>query len=94
MNTFLKSVKDVKKTEDTYSELPTLKIDVPEISMKFTGHLKELEKKLEIDFSGIHPAEFASKMFKETETLFTIKNIETYFTAMGDELNKRTKEQW
>jgi predicted nucleic acid-binding Zn-ribbon protein len=94
MNTFLKSVKDVKKTEDTYSELPTLKIDVPEISMKFAGHLKELEKKLETDFSKLHPAEFASIMFKETETLFTIKNIETYFTAMGDELNKRTKEQW
>jgi hypothetical protein len=36
----------------------------------------------------------ASKMLKETGPLFTIKNIELFFTAMGDELNKRTKEQW
>jgi len=94
MNTFLNSIKDVKKTEDTYSELPELKIDVPEISVKFAGHLKELEKKLDVEFLNLHPADFASKMQKETESLFTIKNIELFFTAMGDELNKRTKEQW
>ena len=94
MNTFLKSLKDIKKTEDTYSELPALKIDIPEVSAKFSGHLREFEKKLDIDFFNLHPAEFASKMLAETETLFTIKNIEMFFSSMGEELNKRTKEQW
>jgi predicted nucleic acid-binding Zn-ribbon protein len=94
MNTFLKSLKDVKKTEDTYSQLPDLKIDIPEVSAKFAGHLKELEKKIDPEFFRLHPSDFASKMLAETETLFTIKNIEEFFTAMGEELNRRTKEQW
>jgi uncharacterized coiled-coil protein SlyX len=94
MNTFLKSLKDVKKTEDTYSELPELKIEIPETSVKFSGHLKEIEKKIDVEFFNLHPAEFASKVLKETESIFTIKNIELFFTSMGEELNKRTKEQW
>ncbi|HNX23298.1 MAG TPA: hypothetical protein PKG60_04580 [Spirochaetota bacterium] len=94
MKTFLKNLNDIKKAEETCPELPALKIDIPEISAKFAGHLKEIEKKLDIAFFNLHPADFASKMLAETETLFTIKNIEMFFTAMGEELNKRTKEQW
>lgn len=94
MSTFLQSLIDVKKSEDNCSVLPTLKIDVPEFSIKFEGSLKEIEKKLSIDFFILHPAEFASKMLAETEMFLNVQNIEMFFTSMGDELQKRTKEQW
>jgi len=94
MKTFLKSLADVKKTEDTYSQLPALKIDVPEISIKFSGNLKELGKKIDTDYFNLHPSGFAEEIQNETRVLFTITNIENFFTAMGDELNKRTREQW
>jgi len=52
-----------------------------------------VEKRINTDFSTLHSSDFASKMLAETETLFTIKNLEELFPAMGKELNKWIKEQ-
>jgi|GEM_PF-871975 len=94
MKTFKKSLSDVKNTESKYSQLPTLKIEVPVVSRKFLEELMEFEKSIDIKEHSSHPSDFVYKTKEETEKYFTDKHIEKFFKAMGDELNKTTKEQW
>ncbi len=94
MKTFKESLAKVKKTEDQYSQLPTLNINVPKASEEFFAELENLEKFIDVEKSSTHPMDFANEMKEKTDKFLTDKNIEKYFTAMGDELNKRTKEQW
>lgn len=91
---FLKSIKDVKATEDKYSQLPELKIDVPAFSMDFSEKLKVIDKGIEVKLNNIHPLQFAEEIEKNTAHILTGDDIEKFFTLMGNELNKRTKEQW
>ncbi|HPJ36351.1 MAG TPA: hypothetical protein PK358_16050 [Spirochaetota bacterium] len=94
LTTFIQSIKKVKDTEDTYSQLPKLKIDVPSFSRKFSEKIKEIEKDIDVKFYNLHPLEFAQKIKADTDSTFTGENIEKFFTLMGDELNKTTKAQW
>jgi hypothetical protein len=93
LNVFIKSLKDVKSSEDKYP-LPKLKIDVPAFSAKISEEIKTFEKSLDIKFLNLHPLELAEKTGSFVDATLTSENIEKYFTSMGDELNKTTKEQW
>ena len=91
---FIKSVDTVKDSQDKYSALPNLKIDVPEGSRSFASKISELKPKIVEKEGEVHPEKY-KKIFDEyTENVFTEKNIESFFTKMGDELNKTTEEQW
>jgi len=91
---FTKSVEEVRDSQDKYSALPKLKIDVPGASKKLSDHIIELDKKIDVDFKNLHPAEFSSDFDRYAKEIFTDKKIEIFFTEMGDELNKTTGEQW
>ena len=94
VNKFLKSIEDVKATEDKYSQLPSLKIDVPGFSKDFSEKLKVIDKGIEVKLNNIHPLQFAEELEKNTADILKGPDIEKFFTSMGNELNKRTKEQW
>jgi hypothetical protein len=94
IETFKKSVSTTKESQDKYSALPDLKIDVPKSSMDFAGRLSELDNGIEVRQLNLHPAEFARSVNDAAEGFLTNQQIETFFTAMGDELNRCTKEQW
>ena len=47
---FIKSVNSVKDSQDKYSTLPALKIDVPEFSEEFSANIKKLNPKVDVDF--------------------------------------------
>lgn len=91
---FVKSVESVKKSQDTYSALPKLRISVPQSSAAFAEKIHELARTLgEADYHH-HPLEFSKSVTEYTDSVFTEKQIAQFFNAMGDELNKTTKEQW
>jgi hypothetical protein len=94
VQTFTKSIKNVKKTEDTYSQLSKLKIDIPGFSEQFSGKIADLDKWIDVKVYNFLPLEFAEKIKTETDKNLSGENIEKFFKMMGDELNKRTKEQW
>lgn len=94
VKTFTESIKKVKSTEDTYSQLPKLKIDVPEFTAEMSEKISEIEKGIDVKFFNLHPLDFAKKIKTDTEKTLTKDNIEKFFTLMGDELNKTTKAQW
>lgn len=91
---FTESVEDVRSSQDQYSALPKLKIDVPDKSRTFFEKIKKINEELKVKHKNLHPAEFASYFKSLGEEVFTDKKIESYFTAMGDELDRTTKEQW
>lgn len=91
---FLQSIKDVKATEEQYSQLPTLKIDIPPFSKDFAEKLKKIDKSIEIKLHDIHPLKFAEEIEKNTSPILNGPDIEKFFILMGNELNKSTKEQW
>ena len=94
VNEFIKSVDSVKDSQDTYSALPNLKIDVPEFSKIFASQISELKPQIEVKEEEVHPEKY-KKIFDEySENVFTEKNIESFFSKMGDELNATTEEQW
>lgn len=94
LNTFTESVKKVKSTEDTYSQLPKLKIDVPEFTTEMSEKISEINKAIDVKFYNLHPLDFAKEIKAETEKTLSGEKIEKFFTLMGDELNKTTKAQW
>ncbi len=94
IDVFTGSVKDVKKSQDQYSTLSKLKIDVPGGSAEFSDKIKKINDSLGVKFKNLHPAEFAESFKKYSEEVLTDKKIEAFFTAMGDELDRTTKEQW
>jgi len=94
IETFTTSVKDVKSSQDQYSALSKLKIDVPGSSSTFSAAIKDINSSLRTEFKNLHPADFAASFKAHEEKTFTDKNIESFFTAMGDELDRTTKEQW
>lgn len=91
---FQKSVESVKESQDQYSALPKLNIDVPDISMEFSEKIAELSKEIDVPFYNLHPTEFSTSLEKYTDKIFTESRIEKFFVKMGDELNKTTEEQW
>ncbi len=91
---FIKSVRSVKDSQDKYPSLPNLDINVPDFTLKFYDILKELESKIDVEFFNLHPAEFSQSLVEYEKNVFTHKNIEKFFSMMGDELNTTTKEQW
>ncbi len=94
IKTFLKSVKEVKSSQDQYSQLPSLKIDVPAFSMNFKQKISELNSAIDKEYFNLHPTELALKLKNDTDNILNQSNIEKFFSLMGDELNKTTKEQW
>jgi len=94
VQTLRKSVKSVKKSQDQYPSLSTLKISVPNFSKEFAKNFEFLKKFLSKDFHDLHPLEFASKIKEFTDKNLTGEKIEKFFGAIGDELNATTKEQW
>ncbi|MFA5519053.1 MAG: hypothetical protein WDA74_07360 [Spirochaetota bacterium] len=94
LNKFLQSIKGVKATEDRYSQLPTLRINIPEFSKGFAEKLKNMDKSIEIKLQNVHPLKFAEEIKKNTSFILNEPDIEKFFQLMGNELNKSTKEQW
>ncbi len=91
---FIKSVRSVKDSQDKYPSLPNLDINVPDFTLKFYDIMKDLESKINVEFYNLHPAEFSQSLEEYEKKVFTDKNIENFFSKMGDELNSTTKEQW
>jgi uncharacterized coiled-coil DUF342 family protein len=91
---FIKSVRSVKDSQDKYPSLPNLDINVPDFTLKFYNLMKELESKINVEFFNLHPAEFSHSLEEYEKKVFTDKNIEKFFSKMGDELNSTTREQW
>lgn len=94
VNEFIKSVKSVKGSQDKYSQLPKLKIDVPSFTRSFAEKIKEINPKIDAKYYNLHPNDLAESVKLYSEKIFIKENIEKFFTGMGDELNKTTKEQW
>ncbi|OHD63017.1 MAG: hypothetical protein A2176_09330 [Spirochaetes bacterium RBG_13_51_14] len=90
---FTKSVESVKSSEDRYP-LPKLAINVPDFTRKMAEKITELNPKIDVKFFNLHPLEFSTSFAEYTDKVFTDANIEKFFTGMGDELNRTTKEQW
>lgn len=94
INEFVKSVESVKNSQDTYSALPKLQIMVPQSSIDFGEKINDLARALvDADYHH-HPLEFSESVTEYSDSIFTEKNIARFFNAMGDQLNKTTKEQW
>ncbi len=91
---FTKSIQSVKETQDRYSALSRLNINVPSFSMKFSENIKILNSKIDVKFYNLHPLEFSNSFKKYEEKVFTGSHIENFFKKMGNELNKTTREQW
>lgn len=94
LDTFLDSVKKVKHSEDTYPQLRKLIIAVPGYCFEFAKQLEEIESNINPEYHTLHPHTFAEHLKESLEQVLTEKNIETFFTEMGKELNRTTKEQW
>ena len=94
IDTFSGSVKKVKASEDKYPQLSKLRIDVPDFSLTFARNLQGVEKSIDPLGGSLHPTEFAEQLKKIISDLMTEENIERFFTDMGEELDRRTKEQW
>lgn len=94
VETFKKSVSTTKESQDKYSALSELRIDVPAFSADFARRITELDQRIEVRRLNLHPAEFARSVNEATAGFLTHGEIEKFFTTMGDELNRRTKEQW
>ncbi len=91
---FTKSVSSVKESQDTYSALPNLSINVPEFSRDMADRVEKLNDKINVEFFNLHPKEFSESVSAYEKKVFTDENIEKYFNKMGNELDKTTKEQW
>ncbi len=91
---FSTSMKAVKESQDRYSALARLKINVPEGSADFAKKIGEFEKKVDEHLETAHPLAFAESVEQFTKASFTEKNIASFFNRMGEELNRATKEQW
>jgi len=89
-----KSVSSVKESQDKYSALPKLKIDVPGESRDLSRRIGQLEDEIDVSFYNLHPGEFSQSFKKYSDGVFTDKNIEVFFKKIGDELNSTTKAQW
>ncbi len=93
LSEFIKSVESVKSSEDRYP-LPKLSIDIPDFTKKFAETIDGMKRKVDVKLPNLHPKEFTKSLADYTEKTYTDSNIEKFFTAMGDELNKTTKAQW
>ena len=91
---FKKSVESVKQSQDKYSALSKLKIEVPPACRDYTRQLAELGPRVDVEYMYLHPREFAAHYRKLGEGLLAPARIEGFFKQMGDELNRTTKEQW
>jgi hypothetical protein len=92
LEAFLKSVKDVKKSQDQHS-LSTLSIDVPGASVEYGKSFDGLKRYVEQELS-LHPKVFAEQIGGIIKGTFSEAQIKGYFEAMGEELSKRAHAQW
>jgi len=91
--TFISSVSDVKKSQDQYASLSTLKITIPKKTNVLSKYIKELKSSVDNAKKTKHPLYFYNSVSPILKNI-TANEIEGFFKAMGDELNKTTKEQW
>ena len=91
---FSKSMISVKASQDRYSALAKLIIDVPGKSAAFAKKIEEFNGKIDAHLKTAHPLAFAEAMKTITEKDFAEKNIASFFNQMGEELNRATGEQW
>lgn len=89
-----KAYQDVKRSQDTYSALPKLKIHVPNAAKRLPQYIKQLDSRIEIEFKNLHPHEYFKQFEVYSKEYFIEKNIKIYFDSMGNELNKVTAQQW
>lgn len=89
------SVKSVKAEQDMHSELARLKLQAPSGVVAFHG-LWDVLQPLVLDEkqAAQHPAEFASALKQAIGPRLSNEAIEAMFAALGNELNRATKEQW
>jgi hypothetical protein len=89
------SVEAVKSEQDMHSELASLKLNTPPVVMDFHGIWDVLLPVVQDEnAAALHPRDFHAKLKAEIGSHLTDKQIEAMFVALGDELNRATKEQW
>ena len=89
------SVKSVKEEQDMHSELAALKLTTPPVDAEFHSIWPELLALVQDEAAATqHPKDFHAKLAAEIGGHLTDKQIEAMFVALGDELNRATKEQW
>jgi hypothetical protein len=89
------SVESVKQEQDMHSELANLKLNTPPVVTQFHGIWDELLPIVKDScMVAQHPKDFHATISAEIGGHLTDKQIEAMFVALGDELNRATKEQW
>lgn len=89
------SVKSVQAEQDGHSELARLQLVTPDVVLQFHQLWVEMQPVvLDEKEAAAHPAQFAESVKQVIGERLSDKAIDAMFTALGDELNRATKEQW
>ncbi|MEI6501824.1 MAG: hypothetical protein WCP21_12455 [Armatimonadota bacterium] len=89
------SVNGVQKEQDEHSELARLKLVTPQNVLEFHQIWATLLPLVQDEKQAAeHPTPFADSIKQAVGDRLSDKAIDAMFTAMGDELNRATKEQW
>ena len=89
------SVKSVQEEQDAHSELARLKLETPPVVLQFHQLWAEMRPVvLDEKEAAAHPTQFAENVKQALGDRLSDKAIDAMFTALGDELNRATKEQW
>ena len=89
------SVKSIKEEQDMHSELSDLKLTAPPEVLEFHKIWDRLAVVVQDEAAACErPQEFHKSIAYAVGEKLTDKQIEAMFVALGDELNRATKEQW
>ena len=89
------SVEGVKKEQDMHSELADLKLQAPPVALQFHQLWDRLLPiVLDEKFAAQHPHDLASRLKQTIGDSLLPAAMDAMFTALGNELDRATKEQW
>lgn len=95
LNRMQESVKGVKNEQDMHAELANLKLRAPDVALQFHQLWNLLlPAVLDEKAAAEHPRDFAARLREVTGDRLSNAAIDAMFTALGNELDRATKEQW
>jgi len=89
------SVAGVKKEQDMHAELANLTLRAPDTALQFHQLWDRLRPVvLDEKFAAEHPRDLAVRLKQTIGEGMTNAALDAMFTALGNELDRATKEQW
>jgi uncharacterized phage infection (PIP) family protein YhgE len=89
------SVQGVKQEQDMHSELRDLELAAPPVALQFHTLWDRLEPIVQDEkFAAQRPRDLASRLRQTIGEGLLPAAIDAMFTALGNELDRATKEQW